>query len=495
MSLLTAVEEAIKSCKAEQAKIDVNIHLYREILQTLTPQTKNVSEDSEFTDTAATDPDIPSGEKEEIELLERALEKALWIRAGTGPPKKNPDRNGQSGPHKVPGGAVVRPKEVTQLSAASKGNQTTIRSTSKSTSLDRKEPKKPRMPVSGATADHHLRQYKPRVNSNSIQKRPVSSADVVPLRAARKAQQAVSSSSSPDQGRLHASIAHSKYEAFRGSLQSDGELGKAAATSMPTSKNPVSVSHTEGTGTQTSPRQNGIPSEQIAKWKSLRSKQNRLWDKVIAVQRKPVPERSHFMERMRATFPKDWPCGSPDRTRVLVDKLTHQGQDLTQYYQTKQLLAKQASTAGTEPGGKENKYESYPTLESLETMAAELQQFADQVKREWEAWDRWRPEGGCLCPVGPKGEWGDGTVAPLPPTVSYTTEAELRELEKLRMRVALLQQQMYLQQALSDTLSPQLSSVVRGPGCPNPAVLRDLYSLLGEGGEQFPVMVLDTEPD
>ncbi|XP_071371689.1 tubulin epsilon and delta complex protein 2 isoform X2 [Centroberyx affinis] len=495
MSLLTAVEEAIKSCKAEQAKIDVNIHLYREILQTLTPQTKNVSQDSEFTDDAATDTDIPPGEKEEIELLERALEKALWIRAGTGPQKKNPDRNGQSGPHKVPGGAVVRPKEVTQASAASKGNQTTIRSTSKSTSLDRKEPKKPRMPVSGATAGHHPRQYKPGVNSNSIQKRPVSSADVVPLRAARKAQQAVSSSSSPDQGRLHASIAHSKYEAVRGSLQSDGELGKATATSMPTSKNPVSVSHTEGTGTQTSPQQNGIPSEQIANWKSLRSKQNRLWDKVIAVQRKPVPERSHFMARMRTTFPKDWPCGSPDQTRVLVDKLTHQGQDLTQYYQTKQLLAKQASTAGTEPGGKENKYESYPTLESLETMAAELQQFEDQVKREWEAWDRWRPEGGCLCPVGPKGEWGDGTVAPLPPTVSYTTEAELRELEKLRMRVALLQQQMYLQQALSDTLSPQLSSVVRGPGCPNPAVLRDLYSLLGEGGEQFPVMVLDTEPD
>lgn len=37
-------------------------------------------------------------------------------------------------------------------------------------------------------------------------------------------------------------------------------------------------------------------------------------------------------------------------------------------------------------------------------------------------------------------------VAPLPPTVTYTTEAELRELEKLRMRVALLQQKMHLEQ-------------------------------------------------
>ncbi len=76
-----------------------------------------------------------------------------------------------------------------------------------------------------------------------------------------------------------------------------------------------------------------MASDQTAKWKSLRSKQNRwpksvcsfcenfpadstvsvwalsfllciffrLWDKVVALQRKPVPGRSRFMERMRAT--------------------------------------------------------------------------------------------------------------------------------------------------------------------------------------------------
>ncbi|KAM3863902.1 uncharacterized protein tedc2 [Diretmus argenteus] len=302
MSLLTGVQEAIDLCKAEQAKIDVNIHLLREMLQSLTPsQTKNASEDSELADAAAAkDPDIPLEEKEEIELLERALEKALWIRTGTGPSKEAHDKNEQSGPHKEPGGA---------------------------------------------------------------------------------------------------------------------------------------------------------------------------------------------------TFSKDWPCGSPDQTRDLVDKLTHQGQDLTQYYQTTELLAKQASAAGTGPGTKENKYESCLTLESLERTAAKLRKSVDQVKREWEAWDRWRPEGGCLCPIGANAERGDTTIAPLPPTVTYTTEAELRELEKLRMSVALLQQEMYLQQALSDTLFPQLSSVIYGPGCPNPAVLRDMYSLLGEGGEQFPALVLDTEPD
>lgn len=83
----------------------------------------------------------------------------------------------------------------------------------------------------------------------------------------------------------------------------------------------------------------------------------------------------------------------------------------------------------------------------------------------------------------------------LPPTITYTSEAELRELEKLRMRVAMLQQEIYLEQTLLDALEPQISSVMPGPGCPNVSRLRDFYSLLGEGGQRFPAVVLDAEPD
>lgn len=65
---------------------------------------------------------------------------------------------------------------------------------------------------------------------------------------------------------------------------------------------------------------------------------------------------------------------------------------------------------------------------------------------EWEAWDRWRPEGGCLCPSEAYGVWEGEADAPLPTTITYTTEAELRELEKLRTEVALLQQENRLEQ-------------------------------------------------
>lgn len=51
----------------------------------------------------------------------------------------------------------------------------------------------------------------------------------------------------------------------------------------------------------------------------------------------------------------------------------------------------------------------------------------------------------------------------------------------------------FVLQALSDILPPQLSSIVAGRGCPDISVLRDVYSLLGEGGERYPAIVLDTE--
>ncbi|XP_045886883.1 tubulin epsilon and delta complex protein 2 isoform X2 [Micropterus dolomieu] len=494
MSLLSVVERAIETSKAEQAEINASIQLYRDILQTLTPQPKTVFEESECADDPAADTDTSPGEKEDIELLERALEKALRIRTGTGVSKKDHDRNKKSAPQKEPATTVVEFKEGMQASAASKANQTTKRSTSKSAGIDKKEHKKPGASVSSmlgpkSAAGYHSEQSKTIINRNIILNCPVSSVGIVHQHTARKSQQTFSTSDSLDQ--LPTSTLHSKNKTFRSNVLS----GKAAAFSTPSLNNTVPVSHSEVSGVHSVPRKNGVASDQTAKWKSLRSKQNRLWEKVVALQRKPVSGRSHFMERMRATFPKDWPCGSPDQTRALVDRLTRQGRDLTQHYQMKELLAKQTPEAATQLVGKENKHDSCLTLERLQMTAAVLHDFADRVTKEWEAWDRWRPEGGCLCPTGANGVCGDGLITPLPLTITYTTEAELRELEKLRMRVALLQQEIYLEQALLDTLSPQLSSIVPGPGCPNVGVLRDMYSLLGEGGERFPAIVLDTEPD
>nr|XP_019957325.1 PREDICTED: uncharacterized protein LOC109638675 [Paralichthys olivaceus] len=442
MSVLSVVEQAIESCKAEQTRIHDSIQLYRELLHSLAPQHMSSFEESEQSGAAATDTDTSPGEKEDIELLEQALEKALRIRTGSGASVKDPEGHKQARPLKEPGNS----KDVAQSSAPFKGGQTTIRSTSKSVRLDRKDQKKPGSSVSSTqssrpAASNNPGKSKLKTNNRSIiQKHPVSSAEAVHHQAARKLQQAASVSGS------HISTSHSKNRTIKSSVLSGGDPGKAAAISARPSNNTLPFPHTHEAVAHSLLQRDGITSEQITKWKSLRNKQNRLWDKVVALQRNTVPGRSHFMERMRDTFPDDSPCGSTDQTGAPADKLTHRGHGLTHHCRTKQLLAKPAPEA-----------------------AAAI---------EMETQDRWRLEGGCL-----------------PLTITYSAEAELRDVEKLRMRVALLQQEINLEQALLDTLSPQLSSIAPGPGCPSASVLRDMYSLLGEGGERFPTTVLDSEPD
>ncbi|XP_068193563.1 tubulin epsilon and delta complex protein 2 [Antennarius striatus] len=469
MSLLHAVQEAIKSCRTEQTRINGRIQLYREILQTLS---HNI-EESESADDSATGTDTSPGEKEDIELLERALKKALHVRTGKKLSKKDKDK--QSVPPKAPGTSVVTSKDRIHA-PADKDSQNTAK-------FNRKEHKRPGVSVTSTLGSksvvYNPGQCKTTVIRNIFPSCLASSSGILYHQAARKSQQSISTPDCLDLDQLHVSTFHAKRKTMR-----RDDLGKATASSVPSSNSTTPVLHTRESGAHHLHQQNRNVFAQTSKWKSLLIKQNRLWDKVAALQRNPVPERNHFMERIRDMFPKDWPCGSPDQTRALVNSLTNQGHDLTKRFQAKEIPAKQSSESDTLLGCE--------PLELLQMRAAELRKFTGQVKQEWDTWDQWRPEGGCLCPSGPNIVWGDGMVAPLPPTITYTMEADLRELENLRMRVALLQQEVCLEEALFDTLSPQLSSIVPGPECPDVSMLRDVYSLLGEGGQRFPAIVLDS---
>ncbi|KAM3597595.1 uncharacterized protein V6R79_006614 [Siganus canaliculatus] len=427
MSFLSTVEQAISACKAEQTEINERIQFYRDVLQALVPTLKTGFEETDSADAATPNTDVSQVEKEDIELLEQALEKALQVRAGSGSSRK--DSNSLAAPQKELGPSHTASKEGIPASAHSKGNKTRPG--------QRKEQKKPATSASStlgskSSASCIRSQSKSSTDRNIIQ----NCLGNMHHQATRKSQQAVSVLSSPDPGQLHISSLCSKNKTVRNNVLSGNDLGKAAAISMPSSNTTVAVSHTGGS--HNVPQQNGMASDQIAKWKCLRAKESRLWDKVVTLKRKPAAGRSHFMEKMRTTFPKDWPCGSPDQTRALIDRLTHQGHDLTQQKQTRELLAKLNPEEAGEPGSRR--------IERLQMTATELRNLAGQVKRDWETWDQWRPEGGCLCPSGAKGVWEDAMSAPLPLTITYRTEGALQELERLRMRVALLQQEIHLEQ-------------------------------------------------
>lgn len=256
MSLLSLVEEAIKSYKLEQATIDDSIQLYRELLQTLTPQPKTGCDEAQCANDAATDTDISPGEKEDMELLERALEKALRVRTGTGYSKKASLK--QSPSQKKPGTTAVACKGM-QVSAAFKGNQSTSRSTSKSaTSKEHKRsaPSAPSTLGSEPSANHDPGQCQTTINRKITQKCPLSSDGVVHRQAARKG------SGSVDLGQIHTSTLHSKKKTIRSNTLSGREPGQAAAISA-LSNNMLPVSQTEEPAAHGLPQRNGYVFTQL----------------------------------------------------------------------------------------------------------------------------------------------------------------------------------------------------------------------------------------
>ncbi|XP_054891740.1 uncharacterized protein LOC129363581 [Poeciliopsis prolifica] len=472
MSLLSAVEEAIKTYKAEQVKLNRSIQFHREILHSLIPQQEAGSEEEELVDNAAADAESSPGEKEDIELLEQALEKAFRVRTGSEVSKQDSSKRKLS--------TTKETDCMPALSAVTKNNQPIIKSNKKSGSLHRKGHKKPSVSHSSRPSASQ----KPAQSKNRTQHHPSSAAH-----AGHHQQTVLAGFESPDQ--ITASL--SKNKTVRSNMPRDDGLSKSASVPRPSSDD-MSFSGTDGSGVSSLHQHNGTLSEQIAKWKSLRSKQNRLWDKVIALQKNPEPGRSRFIQRMRTTFPSDWPSGSPDETRFQLHRLTDQAFNLAHLCQTEKILVNEVPEMDTElPSGEQTKSHSGLTPAGLQLAAAELHVLADKVKQEWKAWDRWRPEGGCLCPSEAAGLFADGASSPLPLTITYSTQRELQQLEELRMRVALLQQETYFEQVLLDSLSPQFSSIGPGPGCPDPSTLRDMYSLLGEGGERFAAIVQDPE--
>lgn len=182
--------------------------------------------------------DTSPGEKEEIELLERALEKALRVRTSTEPPKK--DKNKLAAFH-----LETSPSDIPPLSGISKGSQPTIKSTSKSASLDIGSLKKPACSTLGPRA---LKSYKPgqskTTNKTITQNRPSSSVRVMHYKTT-----SVSGSTDP----VSASL--SKNKTSRSDALSGNEQAKAAPLSVPSSDN--KQPHTDESGVCNIGQQNG----------------------------------------------------------------------------------------------------------------------------------------------------------------------------------------------------------------------------------------------
>ncbi|XP_067089392.1 tubulin epsilon and delta complex protein 2 [Osmerus mordax] len=476
MSLLSVVDEAIRLCNAEEARINENINQSREILASMRP-VKKPPKEIESANLPDKDSDLPPEEREEMELLQRVLEKALRVRSSA-PTKQT---HICTEPRKDVGDAL---KKTTK--GGVQGSGSTKDKSAGTKPAERKVPVPSSSRGGRRRPSHQLDHGRASLVRGSVQKRSVEPGKRLPNPSMKE--------KPTIPGPATVEPVHFPFEY----TVCVGDSGKDTATSLPIHEDPVSACHIVGSTSVHLPQpQIGISSQMLSKWRTLKNKQNRLSDKVMETHFKPVPEKTRFAEQMRATFPSEWPSGSPADIRAQMETLTGLGKNLTHCYQTQLLLANQTSRSGRQPAWKN--YESWLMLGGLEKMVTDLQQRADKLRQEWGAWDRWRPAGGSLCPIWRRGrgwgEVGEGVAnTPLPPIVTYSSPAELRELEGLRLGLQLLEQEIHLQEALCGSLCPCLLSMLSGPAQLPPALLRDIYALLGEGGEQFPALVLDTEP-
>ncbi|KAG7460170.1 hypothetical protein MATL_G00218450 [Megalops atlanticus] len=488
LSLLNAVEEAIELNKAEAARISKSVHQLREILRSMKAQPISAPEEEPSSVNAEEDPGLLPEERQEMALLERVLEKALRVRCGSGAPPRGPGAAGREG------GDGTERAQTASDKVASQSSSKPIKAAPRPGTEGKAARRPTAAPLTSRNAGGQ-RRHLAGPGRGSAQNRAVVPGKGAPPHRSGTGKQSVPAPATGEQRPAHTSAAGGPQQACPSGLWAE-DSGITRATREALCEDPVSARHTlgigAGDGSVSAQKGDRKPLIASSVWRAQRAKHSRLWDRVLATMLQPVVEKTRFTERLLSTLPTAVLCCSPVDARAEVGRLSQLCGALAHCFQTEL----QAAGAGRLPGSGgcwEMEYESQLMQEGLEKVVSELQRRVEHLKRDSDARDRWKP--GRCCPVRRRGRWGDPAPPHLSPVLSYTSEAELKELEELRLRVALLQQEIHLHQALRDSLAPCLTSTLSNGGRPSASMLRSLYSLLGEGGAQFPAVVLDTEPD
>ncbi|KAJ8251491.1 hypothetical protein GJAV_G00221930 [Gymnothorax javanicus] len=475
-----SIDEAIRLIQMEEAKVNENIHQLRRILLSMKAQPREASVE-EVPKTDNEEGVLPE-EREEIELLERVLQRAVRVRCKSGA-LRSPQTSGD--------GDVLKVDQPNRNVSTNQTSCKPVRKPSKDWLSSRRSASASRR-SKGLEADQNACRDRGGMTKSSVRSQTAGRVRAVVPQGRGTGSQ---SAPVPATRGLHqpvASIVESRQMAANRDLHAEAPgttLRQRPIEEPKPMRSLTSTSDSNALGNLEAGKGDGKPSVPPSVWRAHWAKHGRLWDKVLTAASKPVAERARFTERLLSTFPCEFPSSSPVDIRAEVERLTQLCQALTFCVQGEALAHKTGRHPGTDACW-ELEYESLLLQEGLEKLVLEVQRKVEKLKRDAEVWDRWGFKGSC--PVLRRGRWGDPD---LPPALTYTSEAELKELEGVRLRVAQLQQEIHLHQAMREAFSPCLTADCSALGGPSASVLRSLYSLLGEGGAQFPAVVLDTEPD
>ncbi|XP_058013229.1 tubulin epsilon and delta complex protein 2 [Ahaetulla prasina] len=217
---------------------------------------------------------------------------------------------------------------------------------------------------------------------------------------------------------------------------------------------------------------------------------------------KTVPEaavtKSQFLEKLQATFFSPTPAFTPAEVKQELVHLRDLHLLITQH-----MEAESPEALGENPTW-DREYESLVTLQALQEVVEQHLGKLDQMREALVS----HAEFASLCMNDKEDNdhdslgfchatFGDQTCTdsdlPGPPRLLfYSSLDELKEMEALKLQVAMLEQKLQIQTAMETELLPLLEPG-RLPESSRPSVIRAVYSLLCESGEHVPVLVKDEE--
>ncbi|XP_072453688.1 tubulin epsilon and delta complex protein 2 isoform X1 [Notamacropus eugenii] len=195
--------------------------------------------------------------------------------------------------------------------------------------------------------------------------------------------------------------------------------------------------------------------------------------------------KTRFLERMKATFDLPGPAVSLAEIQEEVNRLDQACHLLTQHLEETLDVNGEAATASL---SWEQEYRRLVTLEGLQAAVERHLLRLQELREAEEQWSHPRfvessTWGSALC-LGRKGFSGSTN------RLVYSSVQELQTMTALKLRVAMLKQQIHLEKVLMEELLPLMRS--ESPAGPAQlALLRAIHSQLCESGERFSILVRD----
>ncbi|XP_063270789.1 tubulin epsilon and delta complex protein 2 isoform X2 [Prinia subflava] len=222
-------------------------------------------------------------------------------------------------------------------------------------------------------------------------------------------------------------------------------------------------------------------------YKKAYSKNSRAWERCRLCQTSAdaAAARTRFMEKIQMTFCSPKLTPSPAEIEEELRGLQDVPSRLRQYVEVEPA----------DPPTLQGEYESLLTLEGLQTTVSQCLQKLQLLRAALESQLRLRPDctgdvGSCSPACHPaRGQTCDSADMLAVPLLCYSSLQELRDLFALKLQVSMLHQEIALQKVMMAELLPVLEPRPFQEG--SAGLLRAIHTQLCEGGRRFPVLVRD----